>query len=60
MLGINGKTKAETITIDEVSTESSVSGHHRIKILLFLMIKIDKYIYTCHRNIVSSNRIKCF
>ena len=36
MLGINRLTKAETITINQVLTENSVSDHHITKLLLNL------------------------
>ena len=55
MLEINRRTKAKTIVIDQGSTEHSVFEHNIIKLLLKVMLKIDGYLYTCHRNIVSSN-----
>ena len=55
MFGINGTTKYEKIVIGQGLTENSVSEQHIIKPLLNLMLKIDKYIYTYHTNIFSSN-----
>ena len=46
------------ILIDQGLTENLVFEKNSIKLLLKLMLKIYKYIYTCHGNIVSSNHNK--
>ena len=58
MLEVNMQTKADTIFIDQELTENLVFEHNRIKLLSKLIPKIDKYIYTCHRNVVISNHDK--
>ena len=54
--GINGQTKSKIIVIYLGLTALLVSSNHNIKLLLYEIRKIDKWVDKYHRIIVSSNQ----